>query len=319
MTEIYGPVVDELSEVSQLIEQQLHSDCDDVDALLAHARGIGGKQMRPVLLLLCGKALGQCDASHLTLAAAVEMVHLATLIHDDVIDEADSRRHQQTAHQRWGNKTSVLLGDFLFTHSFSLAASTGSAKAVQMLAAASNRVCEGEIKQNLWQREFSIKECDYLTMVSQKTGDLVAAACGIGSLQSGADSNTVEAFSTFGRKLGAAFQIIDDVLDLVGDSKQVGKTLGTDLANGKLTLPLIHALQHLNENDRTTLLNQLHAEQPHRATVVELMAKSKSIQYARDVAQSLADEAISFAQSLGDSPSAKALVGTARFILARSH
>ena len=316
---IYEPVATELVEVSQLIEQQLHSAAADVDELLGHARGIGGKQMRPVMLLLCGKALGQCGPSHITLAAAVEMVHLATLVHDDVIDKAESRRHQQTAHQKWGNKTSVLLGDFLFTHAFSLAATTGSSEAVQMIAAASNQVCEGEIKQNLWQHKFSITEAEYLTMISQKTGELVAAACGMGALQSGADSDAVAAFSSFGRKLGAAFQIVDDVLDLVGDSKQVGKTLGTDLVNGKLTLPLIHALKWLDEPDRSKLLEQLQAEQPHHAAVVELLAKSDSIQYARQVARSLADDAISFAQSLGDNPSAAALVNTARFILARSH
>ena len=223
----------------------MRSETPFVDQLLEHSWLLGGKRIRPVFLLLSGSAVGQLTAAHYQLAAALEMIHTATLVHDDILDEADTRRHRPTANSVWGAKQSVLLGDYLFTHSFDVAAKGGSCEALQMLAQASNRVCEGEMRQNAWQGDFNLSQQDYLRMITEKTAELCGVGCRIGAFLSGAPGEVVDQFEAYGRNLGVAFQIIDDVLDIVGQHDQMGKTLGTDLLNQKPTLPVIHCLENL--------------------------------------------------------------------------
>ena len=262
--------------------------------------------------------MGPLAESHIFAAAALEMIHLATLIHDDVLDNAKTRRHQATAHAKFGTRPGVLLGDYLFTHSFSVGSKSESIEAVKMLAQASNLVCEGEIKQNAWQSDFSISEPAYLQMVSEKTGELCAAGCGIGAAISGADVKTIEAFKSFGRDLGVAFQIIDDILDLVGDANSVGKTLGTDLQNRKATLPVIHALSKLEGEPRELLLSNLNADVVSVEKVVAILNENGSIEYARGVAKSVAERAVSFASELPDNDAARSLVGVGAMVLKRA-
>ena len=194
------------------------------------------------------------------MAVALEMIHTATLIHDDVLDEAQTRRHEPTANSKWGTKTSLLLGDFLFTHSFHVACHADSAQALGMLASASNRVCAGEIRQNNWVGNFDLTEQQYMDLISDKTAELCAVGCKLGAFLSNAELELVKRFEDFGRNLGIAFQIIDDVLDLVGRPQEVGKTLQTDLKNKKPTLPVIHCLRSLDPNDRQQFESLLTAE-----------------------------------------------------------
>ena len=318
LSAIYGVVAKELDRVEETISNELQSSAPEVELLLSHSRSLGGKRLRPALLLLTGKAMGALSESHIFAAAALEMIHLATLIHDDVLDDAKTRLHQETAHAKFGTRPGVLLGDYLFTHSFSVGGKSESIDAVKMLAQASNLVCEGEIKQNAWQSDFTISESAYLQMVSEKTGELCAAGCGIGAAISGTDESSVESFKAFGRDLGVAFQIIDDVLDLVGDESTVGKTLGTDLQNRKVTLPVIHALRTLEGDQRKALLEMLCAESVTVSDVVTILKDCGSIKYARDVAKTIAERAVGFAVELPESDAAKSLIAIGQMMLMRT-
>ncbi len=319
LVEIYRPITDELRDVEAALREELKSDLPWIDQLLEHSRLVGGKRMRPVFLLLSGACCGELGPGHLHMATALEMIHTASLIHDDVLDHAETRRHVPTANSRWGNKVSVLLGDYLFTHAFCVASKTGSSSAVHTLAAASNRVCAGEMRQNAWAGNFELSEPNYIRMISEKTGELVGCGCRLGAILSGADDQTVEAFSDFGLDLGVAFQIIDDILDLVGSPDKVGKTLGTDLTNRKPTLPVIHALQNLPPNQREQLIAALGAPDVSVETIMPFLTATESIDYARDVAAHRARRAIEFATSLPESKYSTALTIAAEFILQRSH
>lgn len=318
LSDVYRPIEKDLREVEMILRNELQSETPFVDQLLEHSWLMGGKRIRPVFLLLAAAACGKVSAQHHQLAAALEMIHTATLIHDDVLDDAKVRRHRATANSQWDNKVSVLLGDYLFTNSFHVASLAGSAEALQMLAQASNRVCEGEMRQNAWKGNFDLKEADYLKMISEKTAELCGVGCRIGAFLSGANETTVDQFEAYGRHLGVAFQIIDDVLDIVGDQTQVGKTLGTDLANQKPTLPIIHCLENIgNEAEQLKLL--LTDPGSTIDDVLPLLNRTQSLQYARDVAQQQAQAANSFAESLPANPFSAALQHLSMFVLKRTH
>ncbi len=315
---VYAPIAAELKQVETILQTELRSDAPFVDQLLEHSWLLGGKRIRPVFLLLSGAAVGQLTPAHFQLAAALEMIHTATLVHDDILDQADTRRHRPTANSIWGAKQSILLGDYLFTHSFHIAAKGGSCEALQMLAQASNRVCEGEMRQNAWQGDFELSESDYLRMITEKTAELCGVGCRIGALLSGASEEVVQQFETYGRNLGVAFQIIDDVLDIVGQHDQMGKTLGTDLLNQKPTLPVIHCLENLPEDQTKQLIQFLQDPASTAQQLQVYLAKTGSIEYARLRAREHAQAAIDFAASLESNDCSQALVSLADFVQQRS-
>ena len=316
---VYEPISSELERVEKILQSQLRSDTPWVQQLLQHNWINGGKRMRPVFLLLSGACCGKLTESHLHVAAAVEMIHAATLVHDDILDQAETRRHQPTVNAKWGNRVSVLLGDFLFTHAFHLASAANSVDAVQILAESSNRVCEGEIQQNAWQGNFDLSEEDYLGMISQKTAELCGCSCRLGAMLSDASTTTIDEFGKYGINLGVAFQIVDDVLDLVGSPTNVGKTLGTDLFNQKATLPIIHCLKNLSETESGRFKALLTAEKTDVDDVIPFLNQTSSIEYARSVAQQHAENALSFAEPLDGGKYSKALQYLARFVLDRTH
>ena len=238
----------QLIETEQVFEAELASTNPFVSDIIAHTRKFRGKRLRPILLLLSGKAAGNLGAVHPVLAAVVEMIHTATLVHDDVLDFADVRRHVATVNVRWNNETSVLYGDYLFTHAFHLAASIGTADACRTIGRATNKVCEGELTQVRHRGDLFLAEETYFQMIDGKTAELCAVACELGARYAGADAATIQEMETYGRELGLAFQIADDVLDLMGSEESVGKTLGTDLDQQKLTLPLIRLLAAMSED-----------------------------------------------------------------------
>ncbi len=316
---VYLPVSKELAAVDELLTSELQSETPWVDQLLEHNWINGGKRIRPLFLLLSGASCGELTDGHTHLAAAVEMIHAATLVHDDVLDKAETRRHQPTVNARWDNRISVLLGDYLFTHAFHVAASSLSAEAVKILAASSNKVCEGEMHQNAWQGKFDLSEEDYLKMISYKTAELCRCSCRLGALMSGADSETVEAFGKFGQDLGVAFQIIDDVLDLVGQQNKVGKTLGTDLLNQKTTLPIIHCLDNSSESEQQELLTLLSSNDCGVEQVMPHLLRTQSIEYTRSTAQKHAKSAFDFSDGLEANSYSTAMRHLASFVLKRTH
>jgi octaprenyl-diphosphate synthase len=336
LASLYSGIGPELRRVDARLSAELHSDHSEADAVIRHGIRLAGKRLRPALLLLAGRAVGPLRDEHITLAAVVEMIHTATLVHDDVLDEAAIRRHVDTVNARWNNETSVLLGDFLFTHAFYLASTLQSTYACRTIGRATNIVCDGELRQTLASGDVHLTDDDYLAIVEAKTAELCACCCELGAHYAGGDRETVARLAAFGRSLGIAFQIADDLLDLEGNEAATGKSLGTDLAKRKMTLPLIHARDSLAPQERKLFLTALagiavssehgvwSADQlpapcsPLPASVLRAwLARHDSLGYARAQAQAYADRAQSQLDSLPDGPARDALAALAEFAVAR--
>ena len=234
----------QLYSVEERIRQQARAFDPAVEGYVAYAVESHGKRLRPALALLAGGATGTICSSHFDLAVIVELIHAATLVHDDILDGADKRRGQPTVNAKWGNAISVLLGDCLFAHALKLSTGFPDGEISRRIAHAASDVCSGEIIQT--QRRFDLKLSvpDYYKIIEMKTAALFAAACELGAFINGASPEVISALRTFGLRLGTAYQIYDDVLDLAGDESKAGKTLGSDLRKGKLTLPILHLLQN---------------------------------------------------------------------------
>jgi octaprenyl-diphosphate synthase len=317
---LYGPVRDELSRAEQVFREQLQSEHPFVDELVSYGCLLGGKRLRPALLLLSAKAAGRITREHYTLAAVVEMIHTATLVHDDVLDDAETRRHLATVNARWDNDAAVLLGDFLFTHAFYLASTTGSTTACRLIGQATNRVCEGEIKQKGSRGNLDLTEQEYFDIVEGKTAALTECSCRLGALFAGADDDATRRLAEYGRLLGIAFQIADDLLDVVGEQGIVGKTLGTDLEKQKPTLPLIRTLQVCTEEERQTIGELIFTETDDRSgRLLPLLEKYDAVEYARQTAQRFVDDARRQISGLAPSPSRDTLLAMAEFVVQRSN
>ncbi|MEX0819121.1 MAG: polyprenyl synthetase family protein [Pirellulaceae bacterium] len=319
LPDVYGPIASELAEVERLLKSELRSDHPYVDELVRYGCLLGGKRLRPTLLLLTAKAIGQLTHEHLILGAVVEMIHTATLVHDDVLDEAETRRHLATVNSRWDNKASVLLGDYLFTHSFYLASTTGSAWACQEIGRATNIVCEGELRQKGCRGDFALNEVEYLEIIAAKTAELTACSCRLGAHYAGASEEVVQRLTNFGRDLGIAFQIIDDVLDLQGEEETTGKSLGTDLEQQKPTLPVIHALESHPAEKREELLSLLSNDvAPSRESLLPWLTEYDSIEYAYKAAKRFAASALENLDCLEESEAANTLRLISAFVVERS-
>jgi len=326
LASLYAPIERDLRRVDARLRDELHSENPDVDAVIGHGIRLSGKRLRPALLLLSAQTAGQINDDHITLAAVVEMIHTATLVHDDVLDEAAIRRHIDTVNARWNNETSVLLGDFLFTHAFYLASTLESTYACRTIGRSTNIVCDGELRQTIASGNVQLSEDDYLAIVEAKTAELCACCCELGAFYAGGDSETVTRLASFGRNLGIAFQIADDLLDLEGKESATGKSLGTDLAKRKMTLPLIHARDNLAPADRKKFLTAL-AASPHvaeslrdsdgRDVLRAWLTCHDSLTYARNQAQAYAERAAGDLAYLADTPAKDTLAALAEFAIAR--
>lgn len=240
----------ELEQVESRIAQQAAAFDPAIEGYVTYAIGSRGKRLRPVMALLGGGASGGITPGHVDLAVIVELIHIATLVHDDIMDEAERRRAQPTVNARWGNSLSVLLGDCLFAQALNLSTNFDNSEISRTIARAAREVCSGEIIQT--QRRFDLHLAieDYLRIVEMKTGSLFAAAAELGAVLNGADLETTRALKDFGRKIGAAYQIYDDCLDIAGNEADIGKTLGTDLRKGKMTLPILLLLRSAPADER---------------------------------------------------------------------
>jgi octaprenyl-diphosphate synthase len=317
LSAVYAPIAGELAEAERIFASELGSRLPFVQHLVEHCAHLRGKRLRPALVLLTAKACGGVQPAHPVLAAVVEMIHTATLVHDDVLDLAVIRRHAATVNAEWGNETAVLMGDYLFTHAFHLAASLDSTLACRWIGRATNLVCEGEMQQVHNRGNLDLDEAAYLSIVRGKTAELTAVSCRLGAHYAGASEETVEALASFGRDLGVAFQITDDVLDLWGEERTTGKTLGTDLEQQKLTLPLIRLMRTVPATTAEAIRSLLTDPQAdRRGELRPYLGASGSLDYAWDCAQQFANRAASALDILPDS-TAKSLLGSLATLIVR--
>ena len=318
LTSLFAPIEQELAAVSQLLRQELRHEDPFINELAQHSFRIGGKRLRPALLLLCGKAVGELNESHQILAAVVEMIHTATLVHDDVLDEAAIRRHVATVNARWDNQTSVLLGDYLFTHAFYLASTLETTFGCRTIGRATNIVCEGELKQTASSGDFGLSLETYFDIIQSKTAELCACCCLLGAHYAGGDQRLAKSLESYGRHLGIAFQIADDLLDLEGEEDLTGKSLGTDLTNQKMTLPLIHLRDQLPKGEQDELRQLVEYPQgDHRTKLHNWLVESGALQHAREVAEQQTQQAVEQLDALADSPAKSTLLHIAQFVVQR--
>ena len=310
----------EMAAMDALIRQRLASDVVLINQVAEYIIGAGGKRLRPMLLLLTAGALGHRGADAHQLAAVVEFIHTATLLHDDVVDESDLRRGRSTANAVWGNAASVLVGDFLYSRSFQLMVELERLEVMRILADTTNTIAEGEVLQLLHVRNPDTDEAAYLRVIERKTAVLFAAATRLGALLAGADAATCDALHRYGMALGYAFQIADDVLDYASDAATLGKNLGDDLAEGKATLPLIHAMQHSDAATRAVLRDAIeHGDTAAMPQVLAAIDACGSLDYSRERALQYARDAEAALAGLGDNEFVAALRGLAQYSVNRDH
>ena len=325
MVSLCGPA---MRDVNQVILEKMASDVPLIPELASHLIGAGGKRMRPMLTLmgaLAGsKTQGKDDipASALYLAAAVEFIHNATLLHDDVIDQSEKRRGRDTANAMWGNEASVLVGDFLFARAFELIVSTGDIEILRMLSSASARITEGEVMQMSMAGLPDSKLEDYLSVITNKTAILFAAAAEAGAQVGGASAPICEAMHAYGLALGRAFQICDDALDYGSDSDKMGKNSGDDFYDGKITMPVILAWQDGTAQERdfwTRTLSQQDYHPGDLQTAREILLRHRAVEFSLAHAKAEAEAAIEALSPLGQSEISSALISGARFAAKRAY
>jgi octaprenyl-diphosphate synthase len=310
----------EMAAMDALIRRRLASDVVLINQVAEYIIGAGGKRLRPMLLLLAAGALGHRGPDAHQLAAVVEFIHTATLLHDDVVDESDLRRGRKTANAVWGNAASVLVGDFLYSRSFQLMVELDRLEVMRLLADTTNTIAEGEVLQLLHVRNPDTDEAAYLRVIERKTAILFAAATRLGALLAGADAATCDAMHRYGLALGYAFQIADDVLDYASDAATMGKNLGDDLAEGKATLPLIHAMQHSDRATREELRRIIQqGDSEAMPTVQAAIEACGSLAYSRGRALRYASDAEAALTGLPENDHVAALRGLALYSVSRDH
>src|SRR3954470_21375590 len=306
--------------VNAVIRQRLHSEVSLVNQIAEYIISAGGKRIRPVLVLLLANAYGYRGRAHHELAAVVEFIHTATLLYDDVVDESSMRRGRQTANAMFGNAASVLVGDYLYSRAFEMMTSLDEMRVMEILSRATTVIAEGEVLQLLNMHDPDVTRESYLTVIRSKTAKLFEAAAELGALIAGANDTQIEAAGEFGRSLGTAFQLIDDVLDYAGDAAEIGKNVGDDLREGKPTLPLIYLMENGTPEQRElvrTCIEQ--GDEQHFDAVLAAITSSGALYYTREQAQIAAQRAAAAIADLPDSVYKESLLQLAHFSVHRNH
>ena len=307
-----------MAEVDEVIRARLTTDVPLVREVAQDIISAGGKRLRPALLLLVSGALGSSHPHRHTLAAVVEFIHTATLLHDDVVDESTLRRGRATANQVFGNAASVLVGDFLYSRAFQMMVDVGNMRVMQVLSDATNVIAEGEVLQLMNMHDASISEDDYLRVIRSKTAKLFEASARLAPILAGADPAIEQACATYGQALGTAFQVIDDVLDYEGDAQELGKNLGDDLREGKVTLPIICALRAASDAQRQLIREAIeHGQLEHLPAIQSIIVSTGALEAARQAAQAEARRALEAAKSLPANEHQSALLQLAAALLER--
>jgi octaprenyl-diphosphate synthase len=307
-----------MAQVDEVIRARLTTDVPLVREVAQYIISAGGKRLRPALLLLVSGALGSTHPHRHTLAAVVEFIHTATLLHDDVVDESTLRRGRATANQTFGNAASVLVGDFLYSREFQRMVDVDDMRVMQVLSDATNVIAEGEVLQLMNMHDASIGEEDYLRVIRSKTAKLFEASARLAPILARAPASVEDACATYGQALGTAFQVIDDVLDYEGDASELGKNLGDDLREGKVTLPLICALRAGNDEQRALIRDAIeHGRMEHLPAIQSIIVSTGALDAARHAAQAEARRALAAAQALPPNAHQSALLQLAASLLER--
>jgi len=320
MLSFHQVVKNDFESVNQLIIDQLHSDVGLVENIGHYIIEAGGKRLRPLLVLLFARALGYTGEQHVSLAAIIEFIHTATLLHDDVVDVSSLRRGRATANAKWGNAPSVLVGDFLYSRSFQMMVTIGNMDIMRILSDTTNVISEGEVQQLVNAKDPDVTEADYMTVIHKKTAALFEAACEIGAVIAGASEDVRTAAKQYGYHLGVAFRLIDDALDYEGDPSLLGKNVGDDLAEGKPTLPLIHAISHGSPDEAELVKSAIREGDLEKLeSIITIVQQRGGLEYTHTQAREHAARAETLISMLPASACQTALADLTRFAVARTN
>jgi octaprenyl-diphosphate synthase len=317
---ISQPIAADMEAVNTVIRRQLYSDVPLVNQIAEYIISAGGKRIRPVLVLLVANAYGYCGTHHHELAAVIEFIHTATLLHDDVVDESSLRRGRQTANALFGNAASVLVGDFVYSRAFQMMVAVSDMRVMRILADATNVIAEGEVLQLLNMHDPDVSEARYLQVIRSKTAKLFEAAAQLGALIAGAPDTAIDAAAEYGRSLGTAFQLVDDVLDYSGNAADIGKNVGDDLREGKPTLPLIYLMENGSAEQRTLVRACIeNGDEQHFDDILAAITSSGALDYTKRKAEKAAQRAAASIAGLPDSQFKDSLLELCAFAVDRNH
>ncbi|QMU61931.1 MAG: octaprenyl diphosphate synthase [Gammaproteobacteria bacterium] len=312
-------VAEDMEGVNKAIRQYLHSDVALISQMANYIINSGGKRLRPILAILCARACGYSGEKHCLVAAIIEFIHTATLLHDDVVDESSLRRGHETANAIWGNESSVLVGDFVFSRSFEMMVDVGEMRVMEILARASNTIAEGEVMQLLNCNDPDTTEERYMTVIQSKTAKLFEAACQLGAILAGQSNEIEQACAAYGTHIGTAFQLKDDLLDYQASPDEMGKNIGDDLAEGKPTLPLIYALKNsYGSNAKMIRAAIINGGKHHMQDIMQVIESTNAIAYTEECANQQAQMARQQIEMLPNNPYRDALVELTNFAIARN-
>jgi octaprenyl-diphosphate synthase len=320
MQDVFQRYANDLKRVEERMDVHLRSKIDLIPEIIQHLIGGGGKRFRPLLLLICSEICGYKGEKCYTLSAVIEFIHTATLLHDDVIDQAETRRGKVSANYVWGNAASVLVGDFLYSKSFKLMADEDNLAIIKLMSATTNVMSEGEVFQLVKCGDIDITEEEYLTIIEKKTSILMAAACASGAILGNAPPEQIDALARFGLRLGSAFQITDDTLDYTAQRDEFGKAIGKDLEEGKMTLPLIYTLKKCAPDEKDRIRKIIETRGSNEKAIQDILAviqQYDGISAALNKAKSYIDEGKASLASFENSEAKTALLTIADFIMER--
>jgi octaprenyl-diphosphate synthase len=318
--EIRALISEDMQAVDQLIRQQLHSEVVLINQLGAYIINSGGKRLRPVLVLLAARACDYQGNAHIDVAAIIEFIHTATLLHDDVVDDSSLRRGRETANAIWGNEASVLVGDFLYSRSFQMMVAIRSMRVMDILANTTNTIAEGEVMQLLNCQDPDTTEERYMDVIHCKTAKLFEAAAQLGAVLADRPLSEEEALANYGMHLGTAFQLIDDMLDYSDSSAAIGKNIGDDLAEGKPTLPLIYAMRHGAPREASIIREAiLQGGRENIGVITKTIESTGAIAYTTALAKLESERAIAALEAIPESPYKEALISLAEFSVSRTY
>ncbi len=320
MQQITSLIGGDLQKVETELVNALNSKVPLITKVGGYIIASGGKRFRPLLYLLVAKSCHYSGEHNIPLACVFEYIHTATLLHDDVLDHAETRRGNSSVNSVWGDRTSMLVGDFLFSKAFSLLVKTGNLRSMQVISDATTKVAEGETMQTARGGNANLTEEEYIAIVSNKTASLIEAACQVGAIMGNSSPERENNFKNYGLSVGIAFQMVDDTLDYTSEDEKFGKALYKDLQEGKVTLPLIHTLKQASAEDRQMILSLLQngsLSQENVDTIIQLIKKYEGVSYVLTKAREYVDSALNNLQELDPSPLRDALVATAHYVVER--
>ena len=307
-SEIHALMKSDLVMMDEILVNRLDSNVDLISQMSQYIINSGGKRIRPLLLLLCARATNYKGDYHHSMAVVIELIHTATLLHDDVVDSSSIRRGHETANELWGNAPSVLVGDFLYSRAFEIMVEPNSMQIMKILSKATNQISEGEVLQLLSIKNANVSQTEYFEVIERKTACLFKAACQIAGILAESNKNVINGLGSFGMHLGNAFQIIDDTLDYESNSSVTGKEVGDDLSEGKVTLPMIYALENTKGSEKATLSNAIiNADSSNIDNIINILLSVNAFEYSRKVAKNESTKALKFLEVIPNSEYRSAL------------